>query len=62
MSRLLLKWLAALATGAATAALAWITGNLGAPGGVDPFIGGLAVAVLTKIIGWLTSKLPATPA
>ena len=61
MGKELMKWLASIATGAAAAVLAWISGHMGAPTGVDPLVGGLAVALLTKVIGWLTSKLPTAP-
>ena len=56
----LLKWLASLALGAATAALAVLSAPA-APTGVDPLVAGLAVAILSKIVNWLTAKLPTAP-
>ena len=61
MTSSLLKWLASIGVGALTAALAWITGHTGTPGGIDPLIGGVVVAVLTKLVTWLTSKIPTSP-
>ena len=60
MGREILKWLAALGTGVATAALAWLTDNVGSPTGVDPLIAAVAVGLLTRLVGWLTSKVPAS--
>jgi tetrahydromethanopterin S-methyltransferase subunit C len=60
MGRGILKWLAALGTGAATAVLAYLSGAT-APEGVDPIVGGIAVALLTKLVTWLTSKVPTAP-
>jgi hypothetical protein len=61
MSKEILKWVAALATGAAAAALDFVTTHLGAGPTVDPMIAGLVVAGLTRLVGWLTAKLPAAP-
>jgi hypothetical protein len=60
LGRSLLKWLAALGTGAVSAVLAYLTGAAG-PEGVDPAIAGIAVTLLTKLVTWLTSKIPAAP-
>jgi hypothetical protein len=63
LGREMLKWLMALGVGAATAALAWLTGHLGTgPTGVDALISTVAVGVLTRVVGWLTSKVPAPTA
>lgn len=59
MGKTVLKWLAALGTGAATAALAYVSGHTGSGPAVDPLLAGVVVMALTKIIGWLTSKVPA---
>lgn len=62
MSRSVLKWLAAIGTGAATSALAYITAHTGnGPAQVDPLIGFVAVSLLTKLVTWLTGKIPAAP-
>lgn len=61
MGRSLLKWLASIGTGAATAVLAYVTEHAGnGPEGVDPLVTFVAVSLLTKLVGWLTSKMPAT--
>lgn len=58
MSKTVLKWLAALATGAASAAVAWVTGHTGSGPGIDPFLAAIVVGLVTKAAGWVTSKLP----
>lgn len=60
MLQSILKWLAALGAGAATAALQYLAAQAGHPiEGVDPLVSGVIVAVLTKLVAWLTSKVPA---
>lgn len=55
------SWLAALGVGACSAALAWVTGHTGTPGGIDPMVAGLLVGVVTKLVTWLTTKIPKGP-
>jgi hypothetical protein len=61
MGSSILKWLAALGTGCATAALAWLGQHTGTGPSVDPLVAGLLAGAMSKLIGWLTSKVPATP-
>lgn len=58
MSKAVLKWLAALGSGAASAALAWVTGHTGSGPSVDPLVAALVVGAVTKLVHWLTSKVP----
>lgn len=60
MGKSVLKWVAALLTGAATTVIAYITAHSGSgPDLGDPFLSGVIVGVLTKLMTWLTSMLPA---
>lgn len=62
MGSLFLKWLAAIGTGAATAGLTYAAGHIGSgPAGVDPWLAGVIAGAMSKIVGWLTGKVPATP-
>jgi hypothetical protein len=62
MGREVLKWLAALGTGALTALLAYLSANTGTgPDLGDPFLSGIVVGIVTRLVGWLTSKVPAEP-
>ena len=58
MAKEILKWLAALAVGGLTAALTYIGSHAGTPGGIDPLIAGVIVAVLKRLVDFLVSKLP----
>lgn len=61
MGKNVLKWVASLGTGAATAALAYLAGHTGAgPSGVDPWLAGVLAGAVSKVVGWLTSKVPAS--
>lgn len=62
MARETLKWLASIGLGVATAALAWAQAHLGSGPNIDPFLAGLIVGVVSKIINWLTAQIPTTPA
>jgi hypothetical protein len=55
----LLKWFASLGTGAAVAALAYVAANLGAGPDIDPFLAGVVTGAVSKLVSWLTSKIPA---
>jgi len=56
----ILKWLAALGVGAATAAAQYLAAQAGHPiEGVDPLVSGIIVTLFTKLVTWLTAKLPA---
>jgi hypothetical protein len=57
----ILKWLTAIGLGAATAALAWAKAHLGSGPSVAPLLAGVIVGALSKVINWLTSKVPAAP-
>lgn len=59
MPKSILKWLAALLTGAASAGLAYLSGHTGSGPAVDPFIAAIVVGLVTKAAAYLTSKLPA---
>lgn len=62
----LLKWLQGLGVGAASAAIAYFSANVGAgPEGGDVTLNIVIVAVLTRLAGFLVSlagpKAPTTP-
>lgn len=59
MGKSVLKWVAALVTGAASAGLAYLSGHTGSGPAVDPFIAAIVVGLVTKGVAWLTSKVPA---
>ena len=58
MGKALLKWLAALGTGAATVVLAYVSENAGNLDLGDPFLSGIAVTLLTRLVTWLVSMIP----
>jgi hypothetical protein len=58
----ILKWFAALGTGAAVAALTYIGQAAGAGPDVDPLVAGVLVGAVTKLVAWLTSKIPSPTA
>ena len=61
MGKEILKWLTSLGLGIATAGLAWAQGSMGSGPAVDPLVAGLVVAVLSKVINYLASKIPTQP-
>lgn len=58
MVQMILKWLAALLTGAALAALAYIGHESGKGPDVDPAVALVVTTLVTKLVTWLTGKLP----
>jgi predicted RNA methylase len=58
----ILKWFAALGTGALTAALAYVGQAAGTAPDVDPLVAGVLVGAVTKLVAWLTSKIPSPEA
>lgn len=59
MGKTVLKWVVALVVGGVSAGLAYITGHTGTGPGIDPWIAGIVVGVLTRAVGWVASKVPA---